>query len=102
MSGNYAGGVTSSGIKADNAVIMVGPGALCGVDVCAPDSGTVTVKIYDNATAAAGTVVYESEVLAGLASDHYEWPAINVNNGLYLSVGGTKTGVEIVVRFTRG
>lgn len=81
---------------------MVGPGRLRGLSVIADGTNAATVILYDNASAASGTVLAKVVVDATLTYADLNLPAAGVicNEGIYLDVSGT--GAECVVYFDRG
>jgi hypothetical protein len=87
---------TSSGLKTSDGVIYAGPCRLKGVQVGADGTNAATAILYDNASAASGTVVSKVIVDATLTHENHAMDII-CNNGLYLDIGGT--GAEVIVEF---
>ena len=88
---------TSSGEKSGSAVILANPGYLCSIDILPPASGNASLKIYDNASAASGTILWEGQVQTGGNSLHMQFgQAVYAAKGIYASLTGTTT---IVVRY---
>ena len=95
---NYA---TSSGEKTSSAAILAMPGALQTVVVTADGTNQATVILYDNASAASGTILARVIVDAGLVFEslHLTIPVVALN-GIYASISGT--GAACVVHYTIG
>lgn len=92
---------TSSGVKTADAVISAQSSLLHGLSLGAPDSGSLTVTVYDNATAASGTVLATYEVASGTTGLHVNFSSpVCANKGIYLDLGGTETGATAVVYFS--
>jgi len=93
---------TSSGLKSADAAILDAPGRLLGVQVIGDGTNAATVLIYDNASAASGTVLAKLIVDAGLTYVDMNVPVEGIvcNNGIYADVSGT--GAEYIVLFSRG
>lgn len=88
----------SSGLKVADAVICVRPCKLKSIQLLADGTNAATVVLYDNASAASGTVI--AKVIVD-ATSTYEWftsdAGIVCNNGIYADVTGT--GAEYIVHF---
>ncbi len=94
---------TSSGALTASAAIFNMSAQLCGLDLLPPTSGTVTLTLYDNPTAASGNVLAAVSVTAGNNSEHKEYGAgIIANAGIYAALTGSTTGASCVVRFSAG
>lgn len=76
--GQYSGPITSS------KVLKGGEGQLLGVLVSSTSSGTI--KLWDNATAASGTVIIDTFTPAG--TGYFPLP-FTFTNGCYVTIGGT-------------
>ncbi len=87
MSG-YARSVALTG--ADQAA-LAGAGVYRGF-VAVETSGTdaATIRLYDNASAASGTLIGAANLAAGASADVHCDP-VWVENGIYVDVGGTGT-----------
>ncbi len=83
---------TSSGSKSADAAILTQPGRLLCIDLNPPAASDATLVIYDNASAASGTVLMTVTATAGQGSVHIETDRI-CNNGIYVDVTGTTTYV---------
>lgn len=96
------GPCTSSGLVSASAVISAYPGRLRGLSVGADGTNAATVILYDNASAASGTVLAKVVVDATTTHDEVHIPddGVVVNNGIYASISGT--GAECVVYYDRG
>lgn len=81
----------SSGLKSADAVISALPARLLGIQLFADGTNQATITVYDNATAASGTVLAQVIVDAGLVAQDAQLPnpGIIANNGLYADVSGT-------------
>lgn len=89
---------TSSGLKSSDSVISARPCRLMSVQVIADGTNAATAILYDNASAASGTVVAKIIVDATLTYEAFTSDCgIECSNGLYLDIGGT--GAECVVHF---
>lgn len=84
---------------AAGSVISISPGRLYGFLVVGPGTGTTTVTVHDNASAASGTVLRSasaSEIVRGA------WIYCGANglaaaNGLYVSLGGTTRPILLAI-----
>lgn len=96
---------TPSGLKSGNQAILTNPGALHGIDVIAPTSGTNFLTFYDSADSnVAGKIelaVVEAD--AGMVSINHEYfsPVI-VNRGIYVVVTGSGSDCQYIVRYAIG
>lgn len=90
----------TSGLKSADAVIMAMPGRLMGCLVLADGTNAATITLYDNASAASGTVLAKYVVDATLTSEAPTLPSEGIicNNGIYADVTGT--GAEFIVYYT--
>lgn len=98
---NYS---TPSGLKTASAQIIVGPGALSGLDGTAPTSSDVTVTLYDSedSNVSGKLVLAIIELDAGMVSVNHEFfSPVAVNRGIYASVAGAGTGYSYNVRYIR-
>lgn len=98
---NYS---TPSGVKTATAQILVGPGALHGIDVTPPTTGITTLVVYDSGdgSTAGKLVLSEMYVDAGLSTLNHEYfTPVAVQQGLYcvFTDGGSS---NYVVRFSKG
>jgi len=91
----------SSGLKSADAAIMAQPGKLTSLMVCADGTNAATVVLYDNASAASGTVIAKIIVDAGATQESFsvDFP-IDCLNGIYADVTGT--GAEYIVHYQLG
>ena len=88
----------SSGLKSADAVICDRSCRLLSVQVIADGTNAATAILYDNASAASGTVVSKIIVDATLTFESFQSTCgIECSNGLYLDVTGT--GCEVVVHY---
>jgi hypothetical protein len=92
----------TSGLKSADAAIMARPGKLRGLQVLADGTNAATVVLYDNASAASGTVLAKVVVDATLTTDAASIPedGIVCANGIYADVTGT--GAEYIVYYELG
>jgi len=80
----------SSGEKTADGVIVAYGTLLCGVNIITNASVDATVILYDNASAASGTKVFEGGCVgADLNKTVWFDRPIRCKNGLYLDIGGT-------------
>ncbi len=96
-----------SGLKTSSSQIMVGPGALSGIDAVAPSSGVVVLTIYDSPdnNTSGRVVLAQVEVDAGMVSVNHEFTTpVGVNQGIYVEATGTgiANNYSYIVRFLRG
>lgn len=95
-------GLTSSGLKSSSAVIAAMPAQLFNVQLLGDGTNAAVLTVYDNASAASGTVLAKLRLDAGLVqaehliSEH----SIVANQGIYCEVSGT--GAEYIVHFCLG
>lgn len=91
----------SSGLLAVDTAICAAPAILDSIIVGADNTNAATIIIYDNASAASGTVLAKIVVDATTTYAQFISVAgIVANNGLYADVSGT--GAEFIVHFRRG
>ncbi len=94
---------TSSGLIATTAGVAVSdmPGKLRGVIAGADGTNAATVTVYDNPSAASGTILAKIVVDATLTHESFLPPGgIVVNRGLFVVVAGT--GSEAIIYFDKG
>jgi len=93
----YQAAESSGELTADGA-IFAAPCQLAGVNILTDGSNNATVILYDNASAASGTKVYEGEVVAAnlYGGRNFIFP-IRCHNGLYLDITGT--GASVIVDY---
>lgn len=90
----------SSGTKSASGVILGAGGYLCSIDIDPPASGSATLIIYDNPSAASGTVLSRMTVQAGQNSINVNLNAPQIaNSGIYAALTGT---TNFVIGFQRG
>jgi hypothetical protein len=91
---------TSSGRKTADAAISARPALLKGVTLEGDGTNACSVIIYDNASAASGTVL--AKVLLPASGDMYvswsESDGVEAINGLYADVAGT--GAAYIVHYS--
>lgn len=91
--------LSSSGLKTSDSAILATAGALGGVLVITNGTNAATLIIYDNATAASGTVLWKCVVNG---ADQYGgglFPSlINAANGLYADISGTDAAYIVYFR----
>lgn len=89
----------TSGEKSASAVICAAPALLVAIDLLPPSEGSATLKIYDNASAASGTIIFEATVASGGSSitTNLTMPRLAIK-GLYASLTGTTTYIVGFVR----
>lgn len=88
----------SSGLKTADAVIAAGKNRINAITLLGDGTNAASVILYDNATAASGTVLAKVTQLATGRLTHiiFENPVI-ADNGIYADVTGT--GAEYIVYF---
>ena len=91
---------TSSGLLSSSSAVSANPAELHSFMVTAPTAGSGSITIYDNPSAASGTVLAVMTVEAGSpgACCSFDHP-IAANTGIYAAIAGT--GVTAVVTYSR-
>lgn len=75
---------------ADGAVWANGSGRLAGVTVITDKTNDATVILYDNASAASGTKLFEGACPGTEDSKHFNFThPVSFKNGMYLDITGT-------------
>ncbi len=88
--------VVSSGLLSASGVISAGPCGLAGVSCFTNGTNAGTLTIYDNASAASGTVLAQLAVPAANLGAQIMFPAnVKAVNGVYASLSGT--GASFIV-----
>ena len=88
------GSATSSGLKTADGVITAMPARIHSV-VLAGGSDASSVIVYDNASAASGTVLVKLVALTGDCQVYHTPNGLQANNGIYIDVTGTGVGVTV-------
>lgn len=92
---------TSSGLQVASAAISTHPGLLCAIDLMPPSTGSAVLKIYDNPTSAAGTILFECSIAAGVGSQSVNMSmARYVGKGIYASLTNASADATYVVGYT--
>lgn len=86
----------TSGEKTADAAISAGPCILKSITVITDGSNNAKVILYDNASAASGTVLDEITVVANTHNKQHSFSSICVN-GIYADVSGT--GASYIVEY---
>lgn len=93
MSGPNVVSSVSSGLKTADAAIKDSSGALWGVCLIAATTNDCAVAIYDNASAASGTLLAEMAIDASIEGNgttrFFSLPGVSASNGIYADVTGT-------------
>ena len=80
----------SSGRQTGDAAVLAAPGELHGVLLEGDGTNAVTLIVYDNASAASGTILCKVLLDAGLTQEIFvPMRGIEAVNGLYCDVTGT-------------
>ena len=81
----------------DGAVATIG-GYIAGVEIITDGTNDVKLILYDNASAASGTVLFEGTVLGGshFGGRVWSYPVI-YDNGIYADITGT--GASYIVEY---
>jgi hypothetical protein len=79
----------SSGVKTESAAIHAGPAVMGHLVVFTDGTNDATVTVFDNATAASGTVLFKAVVPAADRTGGGLSLQVRANAGLYLQVTGT-------------
>jgi len=92
-----AGTNKSSGLKTADAAIAAGKAILAGAHIITNGTADVTLTLYDNASAASGTVIFKQVVTGTDDSIPYTLPdgGVGAKNGIYADIAGT--GAEYIV-----
>ncbi len=81
----------------DQAVRSAGPVLYCGIVVAETGgSNAVTVRVYDNAGAASGTLIDAFNLNGGQSESRMYDRPIWCENGIYVDIGGTGTAAGSV------
>ena len=91
---------TSSGEQTADSAIYAKPCAIAGVTIITSGSSDAKLILYDNASAASGTVRYERTVISTNHGNHdnFSFPA-ECFNGVYADITGT--GASYVVEYVK-
>ena len=91
-------GATSSGLQTGDAAIYARPSSVTSITLISDNTNACTVVLYDNASAATGTVLAKLSVKAtdSMQFAHFDAPII-ANNGIYADVTGT--GAAYIVTY---
>lgn len=89
---------TSSGLKTASGVVSASPAVLLGV-IAVGGSAVTTVIVYDNASAASGTILAKAVVPINQTAHVPLDIGVVALNGLYVSIAGA--GGEAVVHYER-
>jgi len=87
----------SSGILSSSGAIKVTPGILVGVLAYTDGANDVTVTIYDNSSAAAGTVLSKIVVPGADKTGGEVNIMCEARTGIYMSISGT--GATALIRY---
>ncbi len=88
----------SSGLLTADKSIYDGRGTLNAITITTDGTNAATLTIYDNASAASGTVLYQGKVAGAALSHDQAWNlAVRCENGLYADISGT--GASYIVYF---
>lgn len=90
---------TSSGLKTADGVIASKSCVLHSLQVIADGTNAATAILYDNASAASGTVV--AKIIVDATATYEDFSAlggIECSNGLFLDIGGI--GAECIVHYS--
>lgn len=92
------GGCNSSGLKTADAAIRTAPGWFCGAEIITNAASDAAITVYDNASAASGTVLFQGTVAAAANFGGVTFPIpIRSVNGIYVDVSGT--GASYIIYF---
>ena len=82
--------IISSGLTTSSAAIVASPCLFHGVEIITDGSNAATVTVYDNASAASGTVVFKGTVAGASNFGGAMFPnPVEMFNGIYVGVSGT-------------
>lgn len=88
---------TSSGNKTASVAIYAGPGRLRGANLFGDGTNSCTLTIYDNASAASGTVLAKLQLQAAGNVDELDGSySIVATKGIYASLSGSGSPSFIV------
>lgn len=87
----------STGLITSSAVVSTHKDYLNGLLVVTDGTNTATVIVYDNASAASGTILAKL-VVAGASNTSSFLPVrgIQASNGLYVSISGTGAAAQVL------
>lgn len=91
-------GLRTSGVKAADAVILAVRGYFYGIEIITDGTNSAAVIVYDNATAASGTVVFKGTVpgASNFGGALFIQP-VEMFNGIYVDMTGT--GMNYIVYY---
>lgn len=98
----HCNSITSGGRITSSAVVSNAPGRLHGIVAEADGTNAATITIYDNASAASGTILAKIIVDATLTHENLILPEVGIeaNNGVYCEISGT--GAAAIVYYSKG
>ena len=91
-------GLRTSGVKAVDAVILAVRGYFHGIEIITDGTNSANVIVYDNATTAAGTIVFQGTVegASNFGGVLFIDP-VEMMNGIYINMTGT--GMSYIVYY---
>lgn len=90
----------SSDRKTSSTAVLDRRGILAGVIIETDQTNDVTLIIYDNASAASGTILFKAIVPGAEDTRYFEMPQAGIRavNGLYADVSGTDAAYIVYYR----
>tara|TARA_Y100000310_G_scaffold313664_1_gene362278 strand:- start:151 stop:459 length:309 start_codon:yes stop_codon:yes gene_type:complete len=91
MARSYESGATPTTVTGSDQAALATKGAYFGISVRETGgSNTATAILYDNDSAASGTIIDEFTVAAGGTLSHWFGPGgVSLANGIYIDVSGS-------------
>lgn len=91
----------SSGRKTSSTSVLASSGYLCSLIAEADGTNAATITLYDNPSAASGTILAKIVVDAGATYESLS-PMVPIvaNSGIYVDISGT--GAAAIVHLSRG
>lgn len=91
---------TSSGTKVADGIIIGRPSRLLSIMLETDGTNVATCILYDNASAASGTILASISCLGADRSATWSLDCgVEASNGIYLDIGGT--GAKVVVHYAQ-
>jgi len=91
-------GLRTSGVKAADAVILAVRGYFHGIEIITDGTNNASVIVYDNASTASGTVIFQGTILgANNFGGVIFIDPVEMFNGIYIDMTGT--GMSFIVYY---
>ena len=91
-------GMRTSGIKTEDMAILARPGYFHGIEIITDGTNNASVIVYDNASAASGTVIFQGTILgANNFGGVIFIDPVEMFKGIYIDMTGT--GMSYIVYY---